>query len=654
MHVRNYGNKSLPLLAIWVSALPALFFNLFSDFQVARRANIFMGFFKNLRRAMGLDPSADSSSEVEGIDATVTPLRRRNLALNSYDERTSDRLELSGDSVSVHSGVGPARDADKEPMAPAMESRPDSTAIFTQVVAIFNASLPDFLRNSVDPDRERQVLFNALDGDLRKYFDDLEKNVERRMGARFETNRRRLQERLDQLEAKVKKEEEENSNAKNQQLSAERQKRALSERVHDLEKQLADLQAENEQYILENKSMANKLRIVSMNGGELPTADQLADAEANGARIKDLEEEVSRLKGVEVELAKMKEMEADLAKMKEMEAELAKMKEMEAEVAKLTEALAQARTKDELSRAMVNDLNSRAANARREASEKIEEADALRQQLDQASEQLVETSEKLAETTEQLAETSEQLASANSRLNKAQEDLKVVREVQQQVEQLEFNQRNADAEMRRMKDELMEKDELLRQKDSDLLNKNTTLRMKDEAIRRLEDQTDSLRRSIENVQYEKTQTESALRGEIERLKSIKGIPADDIAIPTTARVVAGGELSDGAEDELDTIPDLKLELQTAEDADAAKPRRGRGRPPKARDNQSQKVVEKPQNDASDDFSELDNTDWLVSEPPADYKNKRQRKSAKGDDDSFGYHEPVRQDPPDNPAQMLLW
>lgn len=36
-----------------------------------------MAFFEKLRRAFGLDDSVDYDDEIEGIDATVTPLKQR-------------------------------------------------------------------------------------------------------------------------------------------------------------------------------------------------------------------------------------------------------------------------------------------------------------------------------------------------------------------------------------------------------------------------------------------------------------------------------------------------------------------------------------------------------------------------------------------------
>ncbi len=52
--------------------------------------------------------------------------------------------------------------------------------------------------------------------------------------------------------------------AKQAQLSAERQKRALSERVHDLESKVLKLEADCEQYDLEKKSLMNKLKVASV------------------------------------------------------------------------------------------------------------------------------------------------------------------------------------------------------------------------------------------------------------------------------------------------------------------------------------------------------------------------------------------------------
>lgn len=583
-----------------------------------------MGFLDMMKKAMGFSVADDDELEVEGIDATVTPLRQRMLPQANADN------SVDGDGGTTSSPEDAAKAQDTQPTR---DDEPglDASVIFEGVVRQFNEALPSFIRDSVDPEKQRRLLFETLDGSVKNYFDHIEKNVDRRLRVRYEADSRKLQEQIEELRRKAIKEEEGNSNAKNLQLSAERQKRALSERVHELEKQLASIEAENEQYILENKSMANKLRLAAMSDREIDDSCQEilgreTEITAREAEIKAREEKVASL-----------EAEARAAMEK-----CAKVADLEKEITILRDSIEQAKAKDELSRAMVNDLNARAADARKVAAEKEERANELQVQLDSAN---------------------EQLATLNARLVKAQEDLQVVREVQEQVLKLEESQRVSDARLRRQADELMEKDELIRAKDADLLTKNTTLRLKDETIRRLEDQTDSLRKSVEAAQFEKTQAESALRSEIERLKSLKGIAPDPE--PVTASPQAEIEIPaiSSSETDIDLTLDLP-ELVTPEAASISTPKPRRGRPPKPRpavdpDTPPAALVKKETKLREDDndLSLLDSTDWLIATPAPEStpKPKRQRKQkAEQADDAFGYKEPVRQEPPDNPAQMLLW
>lgn len=593
-----------------------------------------MGFFDIMKRAMGFSPADDDELEVEGIDATVTPLRQRALPAPAGNEDNSRETDC-GDSQpdTDNSGDGSLRASE--------EGRPDASVIFEGVVGIFNEALPAFLRDSVDPEKQRQLLFDSLDKSVKDYFEHLEKNVERRLHSRYQAESRHLQEQIEELRRKARKEEEGNSNAKNLQLSAERQKRALSERVHELEKQLASIEAENEQYILENKSMANKLRMAALVDGDVEAGERIAEADRKVAEAE------GQLAAAQEALKLSEERIAELtaaAATQEAAEDTARVAELEKEVALLRDSLEQARAKDELSRVMVNDLNARAAEARRIAAEKEEQAASMQADLSGLN---------------------EQLALMTARLAKAQEDLQVVKEVQEQVVKLEESQRVNDAALRRQKDELMEKDELIRIKDADILTKNATLRIKDETIRRLEDQTDSLRKSVETAQFEKSQAESALRSEIERLKALKGItPPVDTVVATPEVTVEIPVVVDSVPDtpEIDLTLDLP-ELVTPQVETAAAPKPRRGRPPKPRQEgeaqPSRKKEEKARarEDADDnDFSLLDSTDWLIATPaPEPPKPKRQRKQkADSADDAFGYKEPVRQEPPDNPAQMLLW
>lgn len=602
-----------------------------------------MNLFHNIKRAFGFSSSDDDELEEEGIDATVTPLRHRNSVAAGTPVRPT--AEESDNHVPVVS-----ENTNSEPQGEFAEDfHPDPSVIFDRVVRVFNEALPGFLNSSVDPEKERRALFDALDASMKDYFTNLERNIEHKLKVRYENDKNRLHEQIDDLRQKAKKEEEGNTNAKNLQLSAERQKRALSERVHDLEKQIASLEAENEQYILENKTMANKLRLTALteSEGDTAVAEQLEALRMKETELQQKLEAASKKQAdTESKLSaaetKQSEAEAKLtdsqAKLSEAEAKLAETERLkgdaEAEVELLKEAMEQAQTKDQISQAMVNDLNSRAASARQTAED-------VKARFD--------------ELVKELQTVKEQKANVETRLAKAQSDLQVVKEVQEQVSQLEENQRMTDSKLRRQKDELLEKDELLRAKDADLMTKNTTLRAKEEKIRNLEEQTDGLRKSLESLRLEKSQSESSLLSEIERLKTMKGhaspvIVKEPDPEPVEEVVVEEPKL------------DLMLDLPDMEPIDEASltPKPRRGRPPKAKkadeDAPAPKRSEKEVKD-DHDLSLLDSTDWLIATPPTESasKPKRQRKQrAEIDDDSFGYKEPVRQMPPDNPAQMLLW
>lgn len=628
-----------------------------------------MSFFDKVKRAMGFDPSDDDYMEEEGIDATVTPLKQRRLegsVDNGARHEAASTLRHSAESTTVSRPV-PSTAETPEPA-----EVPDSAVIFETVVGIFNESLPDFLKKSVDPEKQRHLLYEALDSSVKSYFDQMEKMVEKRISHRNQAEHQKLYAQIEELRENLHREVEGNSNAKNLQLSAERQKRALSERVHELEKQIASLQADNEQYILENKTMANKLRVISVTDRDGSEAldemnRQLSDALEKQKEAEQLAvnaEERARtaeeaLANAEEQIAKAEQIMAENSRheddtdesfvkltqeyeqlSKESKVKDEKLAELQEETARLREAVEQAKAKDELSRVMVNDLNAIAAEARKTATDK---------------------DTKIEELTAQNSQLAEKLAQSDTRLQKAMNDLQVVREVQEQVKMFEKKQLQNDAELRRVKDELLEKDELIKARESDITAKNTTLRMKDETIHRLEDQTDSLRRSVENLQYEKSQMETTLRTEIERLKSLKGLSIEtdvtrsDNSYPADMPEIDIVIASEPAEEEHD-LPELVATVPSA----LEKPKPRRGRPPKQQtavdenvDTPVEAAAIKDDTQETDDIDLLDNTDWLIATPePA--KVKRQRRQKSDSDDSFGYKEPVRQDPPDNPAQMLLW
>lgn len=674
-----------------------------------------MSFFDKFKRAMGF-PSMDEEEIEEGIDATVTPLRER--------QQRAGESEVAPEVAPTPVAPAPTAAEEAAARAEAMP-RPQPEVIFSRVVEIFNEALPGFLQKSVDPEKQRQLLYSSLDTSIRNYFEELERMVERRHEARFQADRLRLQEQIDALRLKAQKEEEVNSDAKTRQLSAERQKRALSERVHDLEKRISEIEAENEQYILENKTMANKIRLLGMTDAD---AEELRkDTLAKTEELRQKQEEVAAfIADAEKKQAEAESIIGEAVKEKEqlalqLEEAQSRIAALDDENRRMSEAMEQSKAKDEISMAMVNDLNARAARARKDVEEKeaaataataaaTAAADALeasQRELAESKQALAESQKALAEKDNALIETEARAQASATRLAKALDDLKVVKSVQEQIVKLEEQQRVSDGQLRKTRDELMEKKEMLEAREADILSKNTTLRIKDDTIRRLEDQSDRLRQTIETLQYEKAEQESAMRQEIERLKSLSRFaPAAAVAAATPAVTQPTSVHEEPAvtEDRLKEMPvaeetsdsfaqtdEPKVELLFEESipdpavtqAEPEKPRSRRGRPRKSdrpipetpeeaaaleagsqTDDSLFPTVEEVRKSAAaatdddDDFMLLDTTDWLISsdadEPKRRQKRSKKSQSSDNTDDNFGYREPARAEHPDNPAQMSLF
>lgn len=596
-----------------------------------------MALFKTIKRAFGFSDAELEEEELEGIDARVTPLRQK-LA------ESSQASSYNPDPADPRHGAEPAANSNRQQPSNVAQDGADvlpatmPSAIFETVVRIFNESLPDFLKASVDQNVQRQYLYEALDASMKQYIGNLAADAERACAIRWENERKSLQMQMESLRVKAQKEEEECSGSKKLQLSAERQKRALTERVHDLEKQLDTLQAENEQYVLENKSLVNKLRLNSVLSGDSGTDDETAAKVAEMAtaleqantgndelqkKVSALEKSVADREAVCADLRKEVERLTDVAeRLQEKSREgISLPEEMQQ---KLAEAMNLLHEKD----LAVSDATNALENLRAEyenAKKGLSDAEAVNQRLKTECEALAGTVQQLEAENKSLHEKCQSLTierdSQSENLAEALDNLKIVEEMQAQLNTLEESRRSNESFLRKQKDELMQKEEKLAALEAEKNEYSDALARKDETIRALEDMTDSLRKTIESNLYEHAQTQSAMRSEIERLKA--SLPAS----------------SDSAADDDETLsqslPDDGFEF------DIAPGHAGTSHKKKNRKN-------KLRISAIDET--LEDTDWLIATPPP----TRKKESEVDDDPEFGYKEPVRKSTPDNPAQMSLW
>lgn len=232
-----------------------------------------MSFFSKLCQALGFGSDIDFEAEVNALNEADNVA----IATSEFVPATSAKIASTG-------------------------SEDMRNAIFEHVVEVFNKALPDFLARSVDPEAERKLLFDSLDQGLKDYIGRLAVDSDRRCEERWNDEQIQLRVEIDKLRQKGEQMEAERTSLKERQLSAERQKRALSNRLKDLEMQVERLEAEREQFDLENKSLLNKLKVMAVQNPE--TADVLRDT---GFTVENVDELQRKLKEIEKENATLRE-----------------------------------------------------------------------------------------------------------------------------------------------------------------------------------------------------------------------------------------------------------------------------------------------------------------------------------------------------------
>lgn len=412
-----------------------------------------MSFLNKIRTAFGFSVSEvenELNSDDLGRDATVTPLSQR-------------RKEVTEPS---HDSTLDINNADTAKPAAAPEGMPEFPSampqeIFQTVVRIFNESMPPFIRQSVDEKAQQKYIYDSLDESMKEYIKSLSDIAARRTEMMYEADRNRLNREMQSIKEKSKRIADTSIEMKEQKLSAERQKRALTERVHDLEQQIDTLLAEKEQFELENKSLANKLRVVSTCRGE--DGDAMPDPESE-ARIAEL---TTRLDEANRQLGEAND----------------KLDEANKQIEKYASDVDTFKTRCEIADAMINDLNHKASAANASQAEK----DSLQSKLDETAalvDKLKEENDSLADklrlASQQLEAKEEELQNANDEIEESQNSLKLFEETLDKFETVKNN--------------------------------------KDEQIAQLQAKIESLNATIENNLKLQIESENALRNEIDTLK----------------------------------------------------------------------------------------------------------------------------------------
>ena len=337
-----------------------------------------MSFFDAFKRALGFGPDPDLISDSDTVDDP-------DVVAESADA-SEPRKEAEDSSADT-------------PAAPSVD--PDIKArIFDGAVAVFNEALPSFLRDTVDAGAQSKKLAEALDKGLDEYLTNLmsvaEQYAEARLKGAADTARRDAE----KLRADMQLIEQQRVSLREQQLISDRRRRALTDRVTDLEQQLANAEAEREQYELENRSLLNKLRVADVTGATVAegAVPAVATAELKEARTA-LAEAKSAAEQAEATAGEFR---------RNAEESMRRAEAAEKE-------LADARNREEMTLAMYNDLQNTLVGEkaeRRRLEESLAEAKTIVDSVAQLQLQMGQVEELIRKRDERI----EKLKSTNKRL----------------------------------------------------------------------------------------------------------------------------------------------------------------------------------------------------------------------------------------------
>ena len=235
-----------------------------------------MSFFKKFKDALGL--SEDSYADLKDDEPIeyIEPASRRRPASSPEKEQF---------------GITETSFADYHEKEEPVDLGRLKYDIFDKVLEVFNASLPDFLKNSVDPEAQKKYLFDSLGSEISQYFSRLEVMAADRGEKKYREELAKAKNEVEEMKRMAGSVDEQRRKIQENRLSADRQKRALNDRIRDLEASLETALADREQLDLENKGLLNKLRLASLEGGALPEGDITALQAQQTAEIEALTKE---------------------------------------------------------------------------------------------------------------------------------------------------------------------------------------------------------------------------------------------------------------------------------------------------------------------------------------------------------------------------
>lgn len=224
-----------------------------------------MSILSSLKKALGFPDEYDEENDAYNtVEETSPSSVVQSVEATDTSENRADALSSEGTSMTLTSA---------ENIQSIITDCELPGEVLDAVIEQFNKTQPEFVRQCIDIKAQRAYLLERMTESLRNKL-NLEAENARRIGLQqCEKERSRMARDIENFKSDREKMARQKEELKNAQLSATRQKRALNDRIRDLEQQVTQLEADKEQFQLENRGLINKLRVADVKSNMNPDSD---------------------------------------------------------------------------------------------------------------------------------------------------------------------------------------------------------------------------------------------------------------------------------------------------------------------------------------------------------------------------------------------
>ena len=352
-----------------------------------------MAFFRKLRAAFGF---GDDESEEE-LNEKFLPYeaQHRTPYINPFKKEEEEEriMESQGEEdIAVSSGAAVVKDGvDELPIE-----------MYNGVLSIINSTIPTFVRECLDVEAEKRAIAKALGPHIKGAIEKARKQIEENAQRKWDSERAEMSARVEQAELAGKEAAERAEQDRAKVMSADAQRKAVTERCRTLENRVAELEAEREQFDLENKSLINKVKVAQVHADD--AAHYREEAEDLRKQIAELKEKSASEVNAEAEARWSGEVARLQQEIAAKDADIDTLTKKEQETASELAAV-----REELNEALAT----------------LDIANEVQMQVDKLSDQIKTRDAKITEMREQWNKKEAEAAKSYNEVNNANLDLKL-------------------------------------------------------------------------------------------------------------------------------------------------------------------------------------------------------------------------------------